>query len=138
LNSRRSDRRCAGSSGFTLFEVVIALAIAALGLSFMMSATSGGLANAGLADQFIAATRLAQSHLAEIGVTTPLVPGIRSGSDGGGYTWQIRVSTPVVQAGVPSSNTPSLGLYTVEVTVGWNDGDLPKSVALRSQRTLRQ
>src|SRR5262249_33431783 len=103
-----------------------------------ISAATSGLANAGLADQFIAATRLAQSHLAEVGVSTPLMPGIQSGNDGAGYTWQIRISPPVVQPGPAAADGPPLGLYTIEVTVGWNDGDLPKSVALRSQRIARQ
>jgi prepilin-type N-terminal cleavage/methylation domain-containing protein len=139
LNNRRRDRRRVRINGFTLFEVVIALAIAALGLSFMMSAASSGLANAGLANQFISATRLAQSHLAEVGVTTALNPGVRSGADAEGYTWQTRISTPVVQAGPPAGDTiPPLRLYTIDVTVGWRDGDLPRSVSLRSQRTLRQ
>ena len=135
MSSRRSNHR---SRGFTLFEVVIALGIAALGLSFMISAARSGLANAGLADQFIAATRIAQSRLAEVGVTTPLVPGTRSGTDGGGYTLQVRISSPLVQAGAPASDIPPLGLYTIDVTVGWRDGDSPKSVSLRSQRILRQ
>jgi prepilin-type N-terminal cleavage/methylation domain-containing protein len=138
LNSRRHDQPHRGSRGFTLFEVVIALGIAALGLSFMMSAASSGLANAGLADGFIVATRLAQSHLAEVGITMPLTPGVQSGSDGGGYMWQVRISQPVVQTGAPVPDAAPLGLYTIEVSVGWQAGDSTKSVALRSQRISRQ
>src|SRR5262245_58464501 len=100
-----------------------------------MSAASTGLANAELARQFIEATRRAQSHLAQVGVTTPLVPGVRSGNDGDGFSWQVRVSAPVVHAGSAPSQSAELGLYTVEVAVGWRSRASVRSVALRSLRT---
>jgi general secretion pathway protein I len=125
-------------SGFTLFEVVVALAIAALGLSFLMAAASTGLASAGLADQYIEATRRAQSHLAETGVTEPLHPGVRAGDDGGGYSWRSRISPPRLHDAPPASEGMApLGLYAVEVTISWRTGDSIKSVALRSQRVAR-
>lgn len=128
----------AALSGFTLIEVVVALAIAALGLSFLMAAASTGLGNAGLADKYIEATRRAQSHLAELGVTEQLRPGIRSGDDGGGYSWRSWVSAPQVQDAVPAPESVApLALYAVEVTISWRGGDSIKSVSLQSQRTSR-
>ena len=125
-------------SGFTLIEVVVALAIAALGLSFLMAATSTGLGNAGLADKYIEATRRAQSHLAELGVTEPLVAGVRCGDDGGGYWWRSRVSAPRVHDGVPAPDGMApLGLFAVEVIIRWQSGDSSKSVSLQSQRIAR-
>ena len=135
-----TDRRRHRSvqSGFTLIEVVVALAIAALGLSFLMAAASTGLGNAGLADQYIEATRRAQSHLAELGVTERLRPGIRSGDDGGGYSWRSWVSAPQVQDAVPApEGVALLGLYAVKVTISWRGGDSVKSVSLQSQRIAR-
>ena len=131
-------RHRSAQSGFTLIEVVVALAIAALGLSFLMAAASTGLGNAGLADQYIEATRRAQSHLAELGVTEPLHPGIRSGDDGGGYSWRSRVSAPRVHDAVPTpEGIAPLGLYAVEMVISWRNGDSIKSVSLQSQRIAR-
>jgi general secretion pathway protein I len=137
LKKSQADRklRCSAQSGFTLIEVVVALAVAALGLSFLMAAASTGLGNAGLADQYIEATRRAQSHLAELGVTEPLHPGVRAGDDGGGYSWRSWISSPRLHDRPPApEGIVPLGLYAVEVTISWRSGDSIKSVSLRSQR----
>lgn len=115
--------------------MVVALAIAAIGLGFLMSAASTGISNAGLAYRYVEATRRAQSHLAEIGVTVPLVAGMTSGDDGDGFTWSLRISRPVAHAasGAPAGATRP-GLYTVEITVSWLSGPSTRNVALRTQR----
>jgi prepilin-type N-terminal cleavage/methylation domain-containing protein len=128
LRRRRSD-------GFTLFEVVIALAIAAIGLGFLMSAASTGIGNAGLAYRYVEATRRAQSHLAEIGVSVPFVAGVTSGDDGDGFTWTLRISPPVGHANTPERTAGArTGLYTVDVSISWRSGASTKTVSLRSQR----
>ena len=134
---KKSDaerKRSARSSGFTLFEVVVALAIAAVGLGFMLSAAGTGLGNSGLAHQHNEATRRAQSHLAEIGVTVPFVPGTRSGDDGGGFAWRTRISPPVTHPVATKPGTAPLALYAVEVSILWRSGSSSKTVSLRSQR----
>jgi len=127
------------ADGFTLFEVVVALAIAAIGLGFLMSATGIGLGNTELAYQYVEATRRAQSHVAELGVTDPLVPGERSGDDGGGFFWRTRIAAPVTQSLGASERVGArpLSLYNVEVSISWRTGNAAKTVTLRSQRVAR-
>jgi general secretion pathway protein I len=123
------------SSGFTLIEVLVALAIAALGLGALMAAAGTGIENTTLADQYIEATRRAQSHLAATGTLTPLRAGIQSGDDGGGYYWRVRVSQPTLHAAAPGPEAQKpLGLYTVEVTLSWRSDFSTRSVSLQSQR----
>jgi len=120
-------------------EVVVALAIVALGLSLLMAAASTGLGNAHLADQTIEATRRAQSRLAEVGATSPLGPGLRFGDDGGGFSWRSRISSPVLQGSpLPAESSNAIGLYTVEVTISWRTGNSIKSVSLQSKRAASQ
>jgi prepilin-type N-terminal cleavage/methylation domain-containing protein len=133
LSKSRADNR---ASGFTLIEVIIALAIAGLGLGVLMAAAGTGLGQSNFADQYIEATRRAQSHLAGLGVLTPLRPGTQSGDDGGGYSWQVRTSQAAMHAGAApgaAAQNP-LGLYTVEVTLTWHSGMGTRSVTLRTQR----
>jgi general secretion pathway protein I len=134
MKSRAERQSLAQSSGFTLFEVVVALAIAAAGLGLLMSAAGEGLGNSGLAYQYVEATRRAQSHLAEIGVTAPLLPGLRSGDDGGGFTWSTRISAPSMHMVAETPGGKPLGLYTVEVSISWRSGNSSRTVSLRSQR----
>ena len=123
------------SSGFTLIEVLVALAIAGLGLSFLIMAAGTGLESTSAADQYIQATRRAQSRLAAVGVTGQLRPGEQSGDDGGGYAWRLRVSEPVLHATRDGGDEKTLlGLYSVELTVRWRSGVATREVSLQSQR----
>jgi general secretion pathway protein I len=134
LRRRLDHRRIkSGSAGFTLFEVVIALAIAALGLGFLVAAAGTGLENGALADQYMEATRRAQSHLAALDVLTPLRPGDQSGDDGGGYSWRVRVSQPALHAGT-TADQKAPALYTVDVSITWRAGNATRTVSLQSQR----
>ena len=135
MSGRRARRsHSPASDGFTLFEVVIALAIAALGLGLLMAAASTGVGNSALARQYIEATRRAQSHLAEIGIIAPIVPGVQSGDDDDGYTWQAQISPPLLHAGPPVTGTKPFALYRVDVSVSWRSGNQLKTVSLQSQR----
>jgi general secretion pathway protein I len=131
-----SKKRAKRISGFTLIEVTIALAIAALGLGALMAAVGTGLGQANFANQYIEATGRAQSHLAGLGVLTPLYPGMQTGDDGGGYSWQVRIAQPTMHVGADAGTKRQspLGLYSVEVTLSWRGGMSTRSVTLRSQR----
>ena len=121
--------------GFTLIEVTVALAIAALGLGVLMAAAGTGLGQSKLADQYIEATRRAQSRLALLDAAIQPQPGTQFGDDGGGYSWQSRISDPVRHAGSKErAGSDELGLYSVEVTLTWRAGAGEKNVTLRSQR----
>ncbi len=132
LKKSRAENRSSRSQGFTLFEVVVALAIASLGLGFLISAASSGVGNARLADQFIEATRRAQSHLAELGAGK-LEPGVKSGDDGGGFAWATRISSLAAHSAMPGQMDAPLSLYDVEVTIRWRAGNSTKSVSLASK-----
>jgi general secretion pathway protein I len=133
---RNNAKNPAGrQGGFTLIEVLVALAIMALGMGSLLAAVSTGLANTRAARQYVEATRLAQSHLAAIGSATPLVAGVQSGDDGQGFTWQVRVSAPLAHDAPPAKGQTQLLLYTCEAVVSWRSGGLRKSIAIQSQRT---
>ena len=122
------------TKGFTLLEVMIALAIAGLGLASLMAATGTGLGNAKLAGQYIEATRRAQSHLSLIGTAIPLIPGDRSGDDGGGFSWRVRISPPLIRTNAAPGAQSLPAFYTVEVIVSWQSAGTMKNVSLQSQR----
>src|ERR1700751_5735278 len=80
-----------GKNGFTLLEVVVALAIAGLALVGLFRAGSGGLFAVDTAARAEEAVQRAQSHLAAIGRDAALVEGELTGDDGGGYRWSLSV-----------------------------------------------
>ena len=117
-----------GRAGFTLIEVLVALAIAALGLSLLMAATGAGLQNATVADKYIKATGEAQSRQALVGRTIPIRKGDYSGVESDGFRWHIRIAAPVLRSG------PQAALYPVTVTESWPSGAGQAGVSLYSER----
>jgi general secretion pathway protein I len=135
--SPSNNRRARREDGFTLIEVIVALAIAAIGLGALVAAAGQGLRNVTAANLYMEATRRAQSHLDMIGLTKPPVEGEQSGDDGGGFIWRVKVAPVVSQAPPKGSNKDPLTLYDVTVTISWkNDGQV-KSVWVQSEKLGR-
>lgn len=130
---RRSDDR-----GFLLLEALVAFVIAALALGVLIHGAVGGLRTTAIAGRYEQAVARARSRLAAMGGrASVLVPGLRSGDDGSGFTWQTQVvpvataTLPPTRAGVPG---PRMQLYRVTVTVSWNDDGGHRQVQLVSAR----
>jgi prepilin-type N-terminal cleavage/methylation domain-containing protein len=122
--------------GFTLLEVVVALAIAGLALVGLFRAGSGGLLAVDTAARAEEAVQRAQSHLAAVGRDAALVEGEFTGDDGAGYRWTLRVR-PVTtrqslgQDGISPATTT---LFNVEVAISWPAPTGERSVMLRTSR----
>lgn len=113
--------------GFTLVEVLVALAILALTFGFAYRAMSGGLGR--LADDGAAeeAVLVARAQLARVGYDLPLADGETAGRAAGGYSWRI---------GITPYGPPEAGLagHRVVVDVGWRSGRLARRVRLETLR----
>jgi prepilin-type N-terminal cleavage/methylation domain-containing protein len=96
-------------AGFTLLEVVIAFAVAALALGALYEGSTAGIRATAIANHYEAALSRARSRLAAAGNPALLNAGESSGDDGGGYTWRLLVSrvasAPI--AGAPPETAPS-------------------------------
>jgi general secretion pathway protein I len=138
LSKNRADRPgVRRDSGFTLIEVVVALAIAALGLGVLMAAVSQGTGNVTAANLYIEATRRAQTHLDSVGLTAPLRSGEETGDDGGGFTWRVKIVQSGTRAPPQGGNQPAVGLFDLTVTISWRTGLGAKSLSLQSERLAR-
>src|SRR5437773_11599039 len=84
---RRAQHRREGEAGFTLVEVIVALAILSLGLSVLLGVISGSLRQTADAARMAEASALAQSLLAEVGTDLQIKPEQRSGQFRNGYRW---------------------------------------------------
>ena len=128
---RKTGIESAASSGFTLIEVLVALAIAAMGLALLIAATGTGLENAAAADGYIQATGRAQARIAQVGITIPLKQGDYAGDDGAGFRWSVHIGAPSAHS---ASGGRAFGLYPVRTIVSWRGGFLQRSVSLYSER----
>ncbi|MEW6691611.1 MAG: prepilin-type N-terminal cleavage/methylation domain-containing protein [Pseudomonadota bacterium] len=121
---RRSSPRGGLARGFSLLEVVVAFSILAMAMGVLMALFSQGLRNAQVARDYGRALVLAQSRLAEVGVTSPLRPGTEEGLSGG-LVWRVEV------AELPREGKHPLRAYQVTVEVVAGEG---RAVTLHSMR----
>jgi general secretion pathway protein I len=80
-------------AGFTLPEIIAALAILALALAGIFDALSNGLQRTGQAEATAESVSLAQSLLARVGSEIALLPGTMTGEFPNGYRWRVQVAT---------------------------------------------
>jgi general secretion pathway protein I len=131
-----SARRGSAEAGFTLLEVVVAVAVAGLALVGMFQAGSGGLFSVDTAARAEEALQRAQSHLAAVGRDAALIAGDSSGDDGGGYRWRLEVQPAAQRQGVGSDGvTPqNTTLFSVEIAISWDSRGHRRAVALHTLR----
>jgi general secretion pathway protein I len=124
------------TNGFTLLEVLVALAIAALALVAFFRAGGGGLMAVDTASRYEEAVQRAQSHLAALGRDVALLPGDSEGDDGGGYRWRLHI-VPIASRQAPSprgTGMTAVNLFDVEVAISWPGHERQRSVRLRTMR----
>ncbi len=119
--------RPARQTGFTLLEVMIALAVTVIALSALLSGGATALRAGRSVMRHEQAMSLARSTLAL--VTANLAPGERSDTTGDGFQWHsvtrplssARITLPGEPRGV-FSEAPAVTLYDVTVRITWHDG----------------
>src|ERR1700756_593327 len=128
--------RSSPDSGFTLLEVVVALAIAALAVVGLFQAAGGGLLAANTAGRVEEAVQRAQSHLAAVGRSAALIQGEFTDDDGGGYHWRLGARPMATrQVAAPDGNAvATAALFAVECAISWPGFRGERSVVLRTLR----
>ncbi len=121
--------------GFTLIEVVVALAILALTFGFAYQGLSGGVGWMDRGRHRERALSLADSMLERVGIDIPLQDGALSGRTIDGYSWQIDVAP----YGAPGRRRfGALAGHQVEIVVGWTDGAATRQIRLVTVRLAPQ
>lgn len=102
-----------GAAGFTLIEVIAALAILSLTMAVVFGVFSDIFFNQRKARDLVEATALAQSTLARVGTEWPILTDRSSGLTETGYRWDVVVEPYPFAARNPSSVRP----YRIAVSV---------------------
>jgi general secretion pathway protein I len=128
------ERARATAHGFTLLEVVVALAIAGLALVGLFRAGSGGVLAVDAAGRADEAIQRAQSQLAQFGRSFAITPGDSEGDDGGGYRWRVHARPLAAWQVGSGAQAATITLFEVEVAISWQAGGGRRSVVLNSLR----
>ena len=117
--------------GFTLVEVLVALAILALVSSFVFDGLSGSLSWQGRAQHEEAAASLAETTLNRVGGDILLRNGRQSGEAVGGYAWQVDIGD---YDDDQTTTGARVSAHLIEVAVTWTDDRVPRHFRLQSVR----
>lgn len=138
--------RSLGAAGFTLLEVMVALAILAIGIVTVMELFTGSLALGAKASRYTQGVIYAQQVMDRLFAHTTLKNGEENGELPGGYVWLARVQEirPDDNNATQSSRFESqrrnpidfFHLKEIEVSVRWEENGAPQVYTLRSLRTV--
>jgi general secretion pathway protein I len=115
-------------SGFTLLEVLVALAILAAGLLGIIEMLSGSLRLSGGARDVNAASVYASQRLEEALLAPKPLEGEESGLFGEKYRWTMRTSF------LPEEEGKQFRPVRLQVTIRWDDGAQERAVSMAAIR----
>ena len=118
-------------AGFTLVEVIVALAILSAGLSLLLGLISNSLRQTASAQRMAGAGSLAQSLMAEVGTDLAIRAEVRDGQYSNGYRWRLKMQP---YDNVSENDERPVGLYSVSAEVEWEEGTERRFYALTTLR----
>jgi general secretion pathway protein I len=114
--------------GFTLLEVIIALAILGVAFALAMELLANGVRSAKASEEYTQAVLLARQKIAEMAITPSLEGSAEQGDFGGGFHWSSEVQPLPQEEDLPAR------LYQVRVRVTWPGRRREKSLDLYTMR----
>ena len=110
------------SRGFTLVEILVALAVLGVVGGALLQLFHGSLRNVALSADYSRAALLARSKLAELEAREVFVGGEEQGRFDDHYYWYLRTADYAESAEAPPTPGP-LAPVAVSLSVGWHDGE---------------
>ncbi len=124
---RWTESKRVPQAGFSLLEMLVAIAILGLSLGALYQAVGGSTRNMRTDERFAYGVELARSLVAE-SAQVPAGGRSDSGETEGGFRW--RVATRPV--GVDGAGLREGQLQAIEVIVSWQDGPRERQIVLNS------
>lgn len=124
--------------GFTLIEVVVALAILGVGLIVIIELFSGGLRLGKVAEEYTQAISYARLKMEDLAAGQQLVEGMEEGEFDKKYRYQIEVKKVDLYPFQEQVDfQPPLLLYKIKLSVLWKSGLRERSADFESFRTFK-
>lgn len=131
--------RATHTRGFTLIEVVVALAVLAVAVGLCLQIATSALRQTRQAAEHTQAALLAQSLLDAAGTGERIRPGRSSGRLDEGYRWELEVAPFEGELGSEGALVPGLlavRLYRLELSLSWDVGSAERTVRFSTLRAM--
>jgi general secretion pathway protein I len=124
--------------GFTLIEVVVAMAILSVGIAVIIELFSGSLRLVKTSGEYTQAVNYARVKIEEMTVKPTVNEGIEEGEFDGAYRWQVDVKrVDILPARIEIDYKPPVELFLVKVHVLWKSGAKERSTVLETYKTIK-
>lgn len=138
--------KSSSSKGFTLLEVLLAVAIFGVMVTVLMQQFSAGLRTARMSRAYTTATIYAKQILEEYQLAEKMEEGEASGTFDDGYSWRVSIETyedymeddNASEEEQESYELLPLEMFRIKSVVSWMEGDREKSVELATLKTVRK
>jgi general secretion pathway protein I len=135
MKTHRSNR----NQGFLLIEVVVALAILAVGLTVIIELFSGGLRLGRASMEYTRAVNYARMKMEETMLKPAIEEGTQEGeADDGTFRWQVGVKkVDLLSIDKSIDYKPPIDLFQVRIDVFWKSGAKEKSTSVESLKAIK-
>ena len=135
---RKNEKRNGLKPGFTLMEVVVALAILGIGLTVLMELFSGGLRLGRITEEQVRALQYASVKLEEVATQKTIEEGEEEGEFDKTYRWKLGVrKMDLLPFEKGTDFKPPADLYHVRISVTWTSGVKERSASLETYKTVK-
>ena len=134
----RSKTNKRSEKGFTLLEVVVALAILGITLTVIIELFAGGLRLARTSKEYTKAISYAHTKMEDIGSRQNIEEGVSEGEFDDVYHWRVEMNkVNLLPIERPWEVKPPVELFQVRVEVLWKSGSKERSARIESYRTVK-
>jgi len=141
FKSKDKEKPCSlgqGYTGFTLIEVLVAVAILGVGLTVIIELFSGGLRLGRASEEYTKAVNYARIKMEEIAVKPVVAEGVEEGSFDDTFRWQVEVKKVGL---LPLENKPDFKppaqFFQIQIDVLWKSGSKERSTHIESYKTTK-
>ena len=126
------------TTGFTLMEVVGALAILGGGLTVIIELFSGGLRLGRASVEYTKAVNYGRTKLEEVALKDTMEEGSEEGEFDETYRWQMGVKkVDVLYLEEKTDYKPPAELYQIQVNIIWKSGLKERSTRIETYKTVQ-
>jgi len=125
--------------GFTLIEVVVALAILGVGLTVIIELFSGGLRLGRVSMEYTKAVNYARMKMEEMTVNPTVQEGTVEGeSDDKAFRWRVGVKkVDLLSIDKSIDYKPPIELFQVKIDVFWKSGSKERFTSIESLKAIK-
>jgi general secretion pathway protein I len=125
-------------TGFTLIEVVVALAILGIGLTVIIELFAGGLRLARVSEEYTKAVNLARIKMEEMAWKPPTVEGTEEGEFNETYRWKVETKkVDLLPAERETDYKPPVELFQIKMNVLWKSGSKERALEIESYKAIK-